>query len=538
MSLRTGFPTALLALTLLSPGTARPQTSIELRTTGPDYLQPNAPFTLARTTRTEMKLQNGSIVAHEQTEKLTRNAAGQLFDLSQPVSTDGLTQASQFYMLADPTTHTITNWRQGQSTAASFQLPPGAKLDVHVLWTDPFKGSRLPATAKATTEELGKEQIAGLEATGTRTTTELPANAFGNPTALHIVHEVWTSTALGIPLRQLDNNPFTGTRTMNTEKADQTAGGAALFHLPAGLVVKPIPVGGVAPSRDAATLAYQNAEREVQAPESREAAADTIVAYAGNHPELANHIAHILAVYKTHLPDAKRLAETSIERLEDATSHLTLADMTPSADEEMFNLAEYWDSLGSVYAAVGDNPTALRYFRTAWELGGEGLYLDHCAQLEVAAGDKAAALKDISVALSGKMDARETDYATRRAQRLGVAEPKPSPDPTVLDIPGTASLQGSAHFVLLFEGSGKPAVQLTGGDEALRTAAKPIASVTFPTQTPDSGPEHILRAADLNCVAGTGCKLHLLYAWQAKDEALASVRETLTAPPASPKPGK
>ena len=537
MSFRTGLPaTALLALALLGPRVASSQTTISFGNAGPEYLKPDAPFTISRTTRTEMRLQNGSTVVHEMTEKVTRDSAGRIFDLSQAVSADGLTHPAQFYVLADPTTHTMTDWRQGQTTANSYQLPSNAKLDVHVLWTDPLKGSKLPADAKTTTEELGKQEIAGLEVTGTRITTEIPANAFGNSTPLHIVHEVWTSAALGIPLRQLDNNPFTGTRTMNTEKADLQAGGAALFRLPAGLQVKSMAsqLGTIAPPRDAATMAYDKAQQEVRAPETREAAADTLIAYAANRPELANHVAHLLAVYKTHLPDAKRLAETSIGNLEDATARLTPADMTPTADEEMFNLAEYWDSLGSVYAAVGDNSTALRYFRTAWELGGEGLYLDHCAQIEVAAGDKAAAIKDITVALSGKMDARETDFATRRAQRLGVPDPKPAPDPTVLDVPGTAGLHGSARFTLLFAGKTAPVIQFAGGDEALRAAGKAIAAATFPTQTPDAGPEHILRAADLDCPASTGCKLHLLYAWQAKDEALGNLRQTVVPPPAAP----
>ena len=535
MGVRLKFAAALVACAALAPWAAA-QTTISYGADGPDYLRPNAPFTLSRVTRTQTRLQNGSSLELTVNEKLTRDAMGRVFDLSNPVLKDPLARPQQFYTLADPVATSLTQWRTGSDEAVGVQLPPHAHLLVHALWTEAIEHTKLPSAAKSTTEALGTQEIAGFTATGTRTTTEIPAGAVNNTDPLRIVHEVWISDTLGIPLRELDINPFTGTRTMNTEKATENASGDALFHLPAGLHVKIMPTRppGTSAADGPDTAAYHKAQEDLKAPETREAAAEVLLHYAADHEEAANHVAHLLAVRNTHLPEAKVLAEHSVQALEQASSTLAVGDHSASAAEEMFNLAEYWDTLGSVYVALGENDTATRYFRLAWNLGGEGLYLDHVAQLEVTAGDKAAALHDIAVALSGKMDARETDFATRRAQRLGEPHPQALPEPLVLDVSGVAKREGTAEFSLLFTGSGAPAVQFAGGDHSLGELEKTIGALHFPVQVPDSGPEHILRQAELRCAAATGCKLRLLYAWQAEEEANTAVGAVTTAPPPPP----
>jgi hypothetical protein len=69
-----------------------------------------------------------------------------------------------------------------------------------------------------------------------------------------------------------------------------------------------------------------------------------------------------------------------------------------------------------------------------------------------------------------------------------------------------------------------PEVQFAGGDESLRRDAKAVATASYPPQLPDSGPERILRRGHLQCDAASGCKLTLLYAWQAEDTAKAALR--------------
>lgn len=503
-------------------GTASGQTTVSFKGDGPDYVVRGAPFTAKRVTRTQNRLQGGTTLQHEVQEVLTRDELGRFFDSATMVPGNAANTPLVSYVLVDPGTGRLTQWRLGQSYALSHPIPEKTHVDVRVLWSDSSSILKRFKSAKSVTESLGSQQIAGLPGTGTRTTTTLPAQVMGNPEPLSFVHEVWLSTDLQIPLRELDINPFTGTRTMNTEHIERTPGKAELFHVPLGLEVRSLPSA----TPDAARLAYTKAMDEIKAPETREAAADVLVDYAKSHEDVANHVAHTLAIRDTHLADAQTLAESSVERLEQATSILNLDGASPDAQGQMSGMAEYWDSLGSVLSALGDEPSADRYFRIAWDLGGEGLYLYHIAQAQVQAGDKTAALHTLGVALSGKMDARETDQITRRAQRLGQEHPVATPEPIVVEIAATGKHDGSAEFNLLFAGSAKPTVAWAGGDESFKALTAQVAGAAFTAQTPDAGPEHILRRGRLECGSPTGCHLTLLYSWQAEDEDKAKLRRT------------
>lgn len=503
---------------------ASAQISYSFRADGPDYTAANAPFTATQVTRMEMRLQNGSVMQHEVRETVMRDAQGRVFLQAAPVSSNALMPPRQQLALADPVSGVIYQWLAGGTNGLSYKMPALRHLDIRVLSSAEMSMEKASKGATTTKEELGKQEIAGLEATGTRTTIVLPANVIGNTEPLRVVHEVWVSDDLHIPLRELDINPLLGTRTMNTEKIELNAGPSGMFHVPAGVNFVSRDVGASAVTE---RIAFAKAMNDIKAPETREAAADELVRYAATHEEEANHVAHTLAIRNTHLEDAKRLGDESVQRMEAATAGLTLDANLAGSFNEMFDLAEYWDSLGSVYAAMGDAETAQRYFRDAWSLGGEGLYLDHIAVIEEHAGDKAAALHTLGVALSGKMDERETDQVRRRAGRLGDENLQPVQEPTVIDV-AAKRRDGSADFLLLFERSGAaPDVRFLGGDEALKEDAKAIASATYPAQTPDAGPERILRRGHLEC-AVSGCKLTLLYAWQAEDAAKGSVgQETL-----------
>ena len=511
------FSAAFLAATL----SCAAQFSYSFKADGPNYMATDAPFTVTRVTRLETRLQNGSVMQHEVREMVTRNAQGQMYLRATPVLTDTLATPRQQFLFADPVAGMVYQWQTGATSGVTRKMPTMRHLDVHMLSSQSTFMTHPPKGATVTTEDLGEQQIAGLKSAGTRTTMTLPANLIGNAEPLRVVHEVWISDELHIPLRELDINPLTGTRTMNTGKIEPNAGPVALFHVPPGInfASHDIHVDDFA-----ARLAFTKATNDIKAPETREAAADVLVKYAATHEDEANHVAHTLAIRNTHLDDAKRLGEESVQRMEDAAAKLSLDADVQGSFHEMYDLAEYWDSLGSVYGAMGDQETAKRYFQDAWSLGGEGLYLDHIAVLQEHAHDKTAALRTLSVALSGKMDDRETDQVKRRAQRLGEENLQPAPDPIVVEISGAKKAEGTADFLLLFTGSEAPQVQFAGGDDTLKANAKAVAAAAYPAQRPDSGPERVLRRGHLECGAATGCRLTLLYAWQAEDAVKATLR--------------
>ncbi len=521
-----------LAATTFCSGVAAAQLTIGFHADGPDYLTPNAPFTLARTTRVETRLQNGSNLTHEEHERLTRDARGRTFDLMTPVLSDPLAQPARSFLLADPVAHTITEWSSNRNLAFQTVIPAGARLELTALRQASIDRQKLPASVTTTTEDLGSEQIAGFTAKGTRTTLLIPANVVGNTTPIRYVTELWVSPDLDIPLRELDQNPLTGTRTMNTEKVEPNAGGDALFHLPAGLEVRTLksPASPMASTAyDAERIAYNRALDDLKAPETREAAADIVVNYAQNHNDEAAHAALMLAIRRTHLPQAKTLAEGAVSRIELTTATLEPGSSGPSSSSnssgfaEMISLAQAWDYLGAVYAASGDTARATRLFHSAWQLGGRAMTLDRLAQLEVHNNDKPAALQDDLMALDGELNARDTDEITRRAQRLGDAEPTPVADPeSLVSVPNPHGLQGEARFDLLSGNGGKTVVNWVDGSPELKTLVTALTTMKLSATLPDAGPEHVLRQIHLSCPAQAACTAQFLYAWQADRPATAA----------------
>jgi len=83
-----------------------------------------------------------------------------------------------------------------------------------------------------TQEKLGEETIAGLRATGTRSTTVLPIGAVGNDHELRAVNETWMSTEFFMPLRMVQDDPRMGHTETVVTSFDRTPPDPALFRAP------------------------------------------------------------------------------------------------------------------------------------------------------------------------------------------------------------------------------------------------------------------------------------------------------------------
>ena len=502
---------------MLGSITAAGQLTIAFNLNNPDYLIPNAPFTLTRTTRDETRLQNGSYLNFEEHERLTRDAKGRLFDQMTPVSGDPLALPAKAFLLADPVAHTVTEWSSNHLAAIQTTIPTGAHFQFVAMQRASLDRTKLPPSVTTTAEDLGSQQIAGLLAKGTRTTLLVPANVMGNTAPLRYVTEVWISPELGIPVRELELNPLTGTRRMNTETIELNAGADALFHLPAGLNVRTVKTLGYPVAHDAEQIAYNKALDDLKAPETREAAADIVVSYAQQHNDVAAYAAFMLAIRKTHLAQAKTLAEGAVLRMEQTTATLAPGSNGPGNFEEMASLAQAWDYLGAAYAASGDADPAKRLFHSAWLVGGRGMTLDRLAQLEVHNNDRPAALHDDLMALQGEVDSRDTDEITRRAQRLGNPQPTPLPDPeSLFTVPDAGRLRGDARFDVLFRNTGEAAVTWVDGSPELKALVPALNALKLSAALPDVGPEHVLRRVRLACQSDGPCQAVWLYAWQAE----------------------
>jgi len=91
---------------------------------------------------------------------------------------------------------------------------------------------------KQQSEDLGIRTINGVEAKGTRMTRVIPAGRDGNDQPLTITSEWWRSEELGIMVMSVNDDPRTGTITMELTDLERGEPDAALFQVPEGYTVK------------------------------------------------------------------------------------------------------------------------------------------------------------------------------------------------------------------------------------------------------------------------------------------------------------
>ena len=88
------------------------------------------------------------------------------------------------------------------------------------------------AIGQANREDLGQQTIEGVTATGTRTTTTIPAGAVGNEGPITIVSEQWYSTELQMLILTKHNDPRVGETTYRVTNIVRTEPDQSLFQVP------------------------------------------------------------------------------------------------------------------------------------------------------------------------------------------------------------------------------------------------------------------------------------------------------------------
>ena len=102
-----------------------------------------------------------------------------------------------------------------------------------------------PNNANEVKEQLGKQNIEGVEAEGTRTTVTIPAGEIGNERAIEIVSERWYSPELQLVVMTRHSDPRTGETTYKLTNINRTEPAKSLFEVPSDYTIKEGP--GVAP---------------------------------------------------------------------------------------------------------------------------------------------------------------------------------------------------------------------------------------------------------------------------------------------------
>lgn len=87
------------------------------------------------------------------------------------------------------------------------------------------------------TEALGNQTIAGVAATGTRTTETIPAGAIGNEQAIETTSERWFSSALQIVVKSVHVDPRIGQTTETLNNLSRSEPDSSLFQVPSDYTV-------------------------------------------------------------------------------------------------------------------------------------------------------------------------------------------------------------------------------------------------------------------------------------------------------------
>ena len=188
---------------------------------------PRAPFSATVSTESIRMLADGSRITLVNHRAIARDGAGRIFQERRLlVPPDGkhesvITQTE----IIDPVAHELYICKPDEQVCQLESYSPPV-----------FAGapSAIPSKEKTSREELGKQFIAGLEASGTRETTIVEPGAIGNDSELHIVREYWYSPQLSINLSSKLQDPRIGTQDF--ELSDITLGepDPKLFKVPPG----------------------------------------------------------------------------------------------------------------------------------------------------------------------------------------------------------------------------------------------------------------------------------------------------------------
>jgi TonB family protein len=87
-------------------------------------------------------------------------------------------------------------------------------------------------------ESLGKQNVEGVEAEGTRSTTTIPAGEIGNERPIEIVNESWYSPELQTMVMTRHSDPRLGESTYRLTNIDRSEPAKSLFEVPADYTLK------------------------------------------------------------------------------------------------------------------------------------------------------------------------------------------------------------------------------------------------------------------------------------------------------------
>lgn len=189
-----------------------------------------APYSGTISEQRQQTLADGNQITRQTETKVYRDSQGRV--RREMTRTNRSGESQSFVTIFDPVAGFEARLNTQKLTAEKHPVPTG---------NNTAEGPQRPPSdgngPEVKTEDLGTNTIQGLEATGKRVTRTIPAGEMGNTDAVQIVREIWTSTALKVPVQMTSSDPHFGKSTTQLTGISQAEPDPALFQIPANYKV-------------------------------------------------------------------------------------------------------------------------------------------------------------------------------------------------------------------------------------------------------------------------------------------------------------
>lgn len=235
-----------------------------------------APYSAEAITESTQTLSDGNRIVNKSTASIYRDSDGrtrreQSWRAIGPFANEG--KPSQIIHISDPVAE-VSYMLEPRAQVARKMPPMRFKFDFKVPPSDPASGTQdvkghvrmelhsegaihkkmtesgvamawvAKNNSNSRTESLGKQNIGGVEAEGTKTIVTIPAGEIGNERPIEVVSERWYSPELQIVVMTRHIDPRFGENSYRLANIDRSEPARSLFEVPAGYRIEEGPAPG------------------------------------------------------------------------------------------------------------------------------------------------------------------------------------------------------------------------------------------------------------------------------------------------------
>jgi hypothetical protein len=200
---------------------------------------PHTPFNLTLETEWSRPLGNGGTYTVVNRRRIMRDSTGRIYQERWTlVPKNGKMESLMTYIqIADPMEHTLYNCEMGSSKQC-FLLPYGGSVTATYQPGIQATGPLPDGSGFHLHEDLGHNNVAGIDTIGYRETTTINPGVAGNDQPMITTREFWYSPQLGINILSKLDSPQSGKQTFTAREVSITEPEAHFFALPEGFTVQ------------------------------------------------------------------------------------------------------------------------------------------------------------------------------------------------------------------------------------------------------------------------------------------------------------